>query len=750
MEKELFTKPNYFKYPLIIFCGLGFALASLMGRISPFGIALIGSMSGADCLSAFVGTSVGYLVRGDFVAAVPTVAAGAVVCVLRIFFGRNRGVGGRLISGGLTGAAVLLTNIMTAGKTSDIFLSFAFGLIAALSCYTFLTLKERLKNGEKLFSGKNAELMPAGITFIFIVASLTDLSFGIFNFGEIISGTIALAAAYRFRLSGGAALGVLGALGLAIGSGTFIYTSLALTAGSLAASLTAAKGRIPMAAAYLLAAAAAGGVLGMDRTMLLFIANMLTSSVVFMALPLNKIMTKFKPRTSNFSDSISAEVFAGRLELVGSTVGELRYAVEKTAETLESTAAGGDISDIYNSACDKICKNCRFNMKCWGEEYNDSSRMMNGLIKILRRGDKTEPKDFTGALSERCQRKQQLCDCINKKYDDFVAIGQMNRRVKEMRNVLTKQLDTTERLFNSIAEEFGKEVSYNTEASVKVTRLLERCGLTAPKAAAKTVDGNMIIEAYGEGELACTAEELGDMLIELLQKEFDLPCVLEFGKRVRITAFQRAEYGVKSAACQYSRRKESANGDFVTACVDGRGNYYSIISDGMGSGTRARIDSAFACGLLTKFLESGVGVEASMEMLNTALMVKSSDESFATLDVCQVDLYTGKTTLYKAGGADTFVRSGKRVTKIKGSGLPVGVSDSLSLSAQSFTAEEDDVIIMTTDGADLSEQWLEQAFLKESCGNMEELVKTVAGAARFNCEKGREDDISIVALQLKK
>ncbi|MBD5103421.1 MAG: SpoIIE family protein phosphatase, partial [Ruminococcaceae bacterium] len=256
--------------------------------------------------------------------------------------------------------------------------------------------------------------------------------------------------------------------------------------------------------------------------------------------------------------------------------------------------------------------------------------------------------------------------------------------------------------------------------------------------------------AYGDGELACTAEELGDMLIEMLQREFDLPCILEFGKRIRITAFQRAEYGIRSASCQYSRRKESANGDFVTACVDGKGNYYSIVSDGMGSGTRARIDSAFACGLLTKFLESGVGVEAAIEMLNTALMVKSSDESFATLDVCKVDLYTGKTTLYKAGGADTFVRSGKKVTKIKGSGLPVGVSGTLSLSAQSFTAEEDDVIIMTTDGADLSEQWLEQAFMRDSGKNMEELVKTVAGAARFNCEKGREDDISIVALQLKK
>lgn len=121
MEKELFSKPNYFKYPLIIFCGFALALASLMGRISPFGIALIGGMSGADCLSAFAGMSVGYLVRGDFVAAVPTIAAGAAVCVIRMFFVRSSGIGGRLIIGGFAGAAALVSSIITANQTSDIF-----------------------------------------------------------------------------------------------------------------------------------------------------------------------------------------------------------------------------------------------------------------------------------------------------------------------------------------------------------------------------------------------------------------------------------------------------------------------------------------------------------------------------------------------------------------------------------------------------------------------------------------------------
>lgn len=260
----------------------------------------------------------------------------------------------------------------------------------------------------------------------------------------------------------------------------------------------------------------------------------------------------------------------------------------------------------------------------------------------------------------------------------------------------------------------------------------------------------MTVEGYAEGKLSCTPEELGDMLIAALGREFDLPDIIEFNKRVRITAFQRADYGVKSAVCQLSRKKDSVSGDYVTGFIDGKGKYYSIMSDGMGTGTRAKVDSAFACGLLTKLLECGADIETAAEMLNTSLMVKSSDESFATLDVCCVDLYTGRTVLYKAGGADTFIKSGKTVTKIKSAGLPIGVAENLTMSKFSFTVSDDDIILMTSDGADLSEQWLKQTFSKETADNLEELVKTVAGAANFNAEKGREDDISIVALQLKK
>lgn len=746
MEKEIKVRAFKAKYPLILICGFILASASLMGKYSPLAAAFVGALSGTDCLTACLGAMAGFLTRGDFTSAIPSLIALAAVCTLRFIFGKIKGNAAAFGSAAITGAGILLTNVAVAESVNDIFISVGFALISSLSCFGFWKVGKSLKKGGLFVLSKSLVSFPVAVTAVFLTASLSSLSVGIFNFGVAACVSLILVCLYKYRFTGLSAA-IICASGLAIGAHSQGgYEALTLTLGAIAAAAAVPKGKLLEATAFLFAAVVSGAVFGMSREMLTFAVNVLAGSAVFMALPLNLIMQGVKQGGRENSPS---QVFSGRLELVGSTMGELKYALEKTAEALDS-GVDRDISSVYNSACDKVCKNCRFNMKCWGDEYNDSVRTMNGIVKLLRQGEKAVHEHLRGGISERCQRKQQLCDAINKKYEDFVSVGQMNRRIREMRGILTKQLDNTEKLFTSMAEEFGSEPSFDYERGVKVQRIMERCGATEPKAAVRIIDGKMTVEGYGSGKLQCTPEELGDMLIEALGREFDLPDIIEFGKRVRITAFQRADYGVKSAVCQLSRKKDSVSGDYVTGFIDGKGKYYSIMSDGMGSGTRARVDSAFACGLLTKLLECGVDIETAAEMLNTSLMVKSSDESFATLDVCCVDLYTGRTVLYKAGGADTFIKSGRTVTKIKSAGLPIGVGENLAMSKYSFTVSDEDIILMTSDGADLSEQWLKQTFSKESTENLDELVKTVASAANFNAEKGREDDISIVALQLKK
>lgn len=60
-------------------------------------------------------------------------------------------------------------------------------------------------------------------------------------------------------------------------------------------------------------------------------------------------------------------------------------------------------------------------------------------------------------------------------------------------------------------------------------------------------------------------------------------------------------------------------------------------------------------GLLCRLIQAGVGFDAALKMVNSALLVKSGEESLATIDVTQIDLYTGRADFYKAGAAPTFV-----------------------------------------------------------------------------------------------
>ena len=417
MEKELFSlrrnKTSYFRYPLIFFCACIFAMTTLFERTSPFAVAFIGSLSGADCAAAFVGSGVGFLMQGDFVMAVPPIAAAASVSVLRIFLGRIKGTAAAVGSAALASASVLMTNVITAETPTDIIIAVVFAIISGSACYS-LTKVYRIAGQDTAFTlMKPSDAAAIGIVTAFGIAALSGITVGIFNIGIMTSAVLVSAVTYRFRFSGGALFGIICAFGMALANGDSVYAGLALETGAVISGILAAHGRIPQAAAFLLAAAAAGAVLGMDGTMLGFMADTLVGTVIFMALPLNRIMQKIRPRRTGHSGSDPTEVFAGRLELVGNTMGELKYAVEKTAETLDKSV-NRDVSSVYNSACDQICKNCRCNMKCWGEEYNDSVRLMNSFVKILRSGDKLSPVHFTGPLSYRCSKKKQLCDSINR------------------------------------------------------------------------------------------------------------------------------------------------------------------------------------------------------------------------------------------------------------------------------------------------------------------------------------------------
>lgn len=737
------------KIPLILVCAMILSsAASLFGRISPFTAAFIGSLMGTDCLLAIAGSAIGFMIRGSFIECLPTLSTMVMVVLARIVVGKSDSTSVRIGISILTGISVLVTNLITAQNVSDIIIAVVFGVVAFVSCISLMMIYRGIRNEKTKAFLKPANAAAGAIVYIFGAASICYVEIGVVNAGMIAAALITLCAGHKFGLSGAAVMGAAASAAFAIAGKEFLPAGVIVLCGGIVSCVLREKGKLPQTALFILTSGIMLAVVGVEEVSLKMVMAALAGGILYMLIPIDRITSKIE-RVPSKTSAETAELIGEKLNAAGEVMAKMRLAVDKTAQTLDKGTIR-DISWVYNTACDIVCKRCRHNMRCWGEEYNQSIEQMDKMMKILRRNITLTDEMIGGLMAARCTKKNELIRTLNVKYREYTGAELSRRKTEEMRKVLMSQLSAAEKLLLGMSEEIKSDTVYDRQSAVAVERTLESLGIKEAKAVAAITNGNMYIEAFGKGVPSLGEEALCDKLIEALQREFDLPTVTVSGDEFHLSMFERALYSTETAVSQLTKGREKACGDYFDCFTDGKGNFYAILSDGMGSGNRARIDSAFACGMLTQLLKAGVRLEAAIDILNASLLVKSSDESFATLDICRIDLYTGRAEIYKAGGADTFIKCGKKVYKINTDGVPVGIDFEPSLIKQSITVGDEDIIFLTSDGAEITENWLEGTLKNKPVYDLRELAELIAQTAKYNCEKGREDDITVAAIRVIK
>ena len=130
-------------------------------------------------------------------------------------------------------------------------------------------------------------------------------------------------------------------------------------------------------------------------------------------------------------------------------------------------------------------------------------------------------------------------------------------------------------------------------------------------------------------------------------------------------------------------------------------------------------------------------------------MVKSTDESIATVDGISVNVYTGETEFYKAGAAVSFIRRGKEVTAIEEQSLPIGIIRDVCFAHRKTTLESEDIVLLLSDGATAGDcGWINDELLAWSTNNMDDLAAHIASLARLRSTRETADDITVVALKV--
>jgi stage II sporulation protein E len=188
--------------------------------------------------------------------------------------------------------------------------------------------------------------------------------------------------------------------------------------------------------------------------------------------------------------------------------------------------------------------------------------------------------------------------------------------------------------------------------------------------------------------------------------------------------------------------------------------FYSLISDGMGSGATAAYTSGVCAMFIEKMLSAGNRADITIRMLNNVIRSENmgwGDECSATVDLLELDLMRGSAAFIKSGAAPTYIAREGTVYKISSRTMPVGIIKDADARITKFDTKKGDVIVMMSDGCCHDSDdcpWLVEylcAYMTNSRRTVtvgeelcERLKEEILSEALKNAPEGEErDDISV-------
>ncbi len=215
-----------------------------------------------------------------------------------------------------------------------------------------------------------------------------------------------------------------------------------------------------------------------------------------------------------------------------------------------------------------------------------------------------------------------------------------------------------------------------------------------------------------------------------------------------------AVFTATAAVARMPKRGGHISGDSaVTGPLSG-GRFLLALSDGMGVGREAAVQSGECVRLLQQLLDAGFNAEVAVKTVNSVLLLRGPGDTFATLDLAVLDLATGQAEFVKVGAAPSFVRRGGDVTVVRVPAPPAGAVPDVEVEPERRVLGDGDLIVMVSDGVleaardqEDKERWLLEQLSREQSADPEEVAERVLARA-LELTPAPEDDLTVVVARM--
>lgn len=344
----------------------------------------------------------------------------------------------------------------------------------------------------------------------------------------------------------------------------------------------------------------------------------------------------------------------------------------------------------------------------------------------------------------------QVSESVRDVREKINSLSVVDPNESEIRMVASDQFFSISDMLSDLAFEFDEAESFDFKSAGKIRRILGEYDIFPENI-------SVVVDKYDRTRIEILAPSdtkgldnprLTNEMCKICKREFERGKINISSAGTMISFMEKPNFKMSVGFSQYCAEGNLC-GDTIKTINDSRGHMIFIISDGMGKGSRAALDGAMGAGLLSKLLCAGFGFDSSLKVVNSALLVKSHEESLATLDCVRVDLFSGKCEFYKAGAPRSYIVKNNRVTKCELTSMPAGILRGVEFAKRTTVLNTGDEIVLMSDGiTDTSETWLEEFLSLDTDLDPTDKAKAILQIAIDKSDEKHRDDMSVIVARM--
>ena len=443
--------------------------------------------------------------------------------------------------------------------------------------------------------------------------------------------------------------------------------------------------------------------------------------------------------------------------------GAIAYINRKSsvAEMLEvSLASLSRALAVYNSAEEKIplseyrdlvifeiegfCKECEHYNKCKESSPAPCAERVEKISLALYEGERIVDA-YDELLSEYCVNKYALISKISRSAASLMRLNWQGG----VSDALAEEYMLFSKLVAEARESAEKEYSLNEDLTNALKPILAEfslehgcvkvIGKRRPRiiVAGEDVDGSIV-----------TSEPLHSAIERA--SGFKLGAY-EYYRRDRVALLECSARAAIRAECvsRQHRGGKEVSGDTASSFSTESERFYSLVSDGMGSGDIAGATSRFVSQFLSAILLLSINESSALHLLNH-LIRQRREECSASIDLFELDLVSGEGTFFKCGAAPSYIKRADSVFRVRSDTAPIGLMKRIDAEKIRVQIKPSDYIIMLSDGiSDTSEGealLLEELSLVDGDMPPETVSERIIEAVRKKADP--HDDITVLTVKV--